>query len=102
MSAPQSVTNERAKANSEEFSQKMFFALSNKLTDTKMPYGAMDFRMMKRQVVDSILELAEVQRFSKGIFSWVGFNTKWISFKTVDRQLGQTTWKFSSLFSLCD
>ena len=77
---------------------KMFFALSNKLTDTKMPYGAMDFRMMKRQVVDSILELAEVQRFSKGIFSWVGFNTKWISFKTVDRQLGQTTWKFSSLF----
>lgn len=77
---------------------KMFFTLSNKLTDTKMPYGAMDFRMMKRQVVDSILELAEVQRFSKGIFSWVGFNTKWISFKTVDRQLGQTTWKFSSLF----
>ena len=76
----------------------MFFALSNKLTDTKMPYGTMDFRMMKRQVVDSILELAEVQRFSKGIFSWVGFNTKWISFKTVDRQLGQTTWKFSSLF----
>lgn len=77
---------------------KLFFALSNKLTDTKMPYGAMDFRMMKRQVVESILELAEVQRFSKGIFSWVGFNTKWISFKTVDRQLGQTTWKFSSLF----
>ena len=75
-------------------------ALENEGYDVcaKMPYGAMDFRMMKRQVVDSILELAEVQRFSKGIFSWVGFNTKWISFKTVDRQLGQTTWKFSSLF----
>ena len=77
---------------------KLFFKLSNRLTDVKMPYGAMDFRMMSRQMVDSILELSEVQRFSKGIFSWVGFNTKWIAYKTVDRQLGQTTWKFSSLF----
>ena len=76
---------------------KLFFALSNKLTDVKMPYGAMDYRMMKRQMVDSILELSEVQRFSKGIFSWVGFDTKWISFKTVERKLGKTTWKFSSL-----
>lgn len=80
------------------FFSKLFFMFSNKLTDVKMPYGAMDYRMMKRQVVDSILELSEVQRFSKGIFSWVGFDTKWISFNTVDRQLGQTTWKFSSLF----
>ncbi|MGN1112890.1 MAG: glycosyltransferase family 2 protein [Acutalibacteraceae bacterium] len=77
---------------------KLFFKISNKLTDVKMPYGAMDYRMMTRQMVDSILELGEVQRFSKGIFSWVGFNTKWISFKTVDRELGTSTWKFSSLF----
>jgi glycosyltransferase involved in cell wall biosynthesis len=77
---------------------KLFFKLSNKLTDVKMPYGAMDYRMMTRQMVDSILELSEVQRFSKGIFSWVGFDTKWISFKTVDRELGTTKWKFSSLF----
>ncbi len=70
------------------FFSKLFFKLSNKLTDVKNPYGAMDY----------ILELSEVQRFSKGIFSWVGFDTKWISFKTVDRQLGTTTWKFSSLF----
>ena len=77
---------------------KLFFKLSNKMTDVKMPYGAMDYRIMSRQMVDSIMELSEVQRFSKGIFSWVGFNTKWISFKTVERQLGQTTWKFSSLF----
>ena len=76
----------------------LFFKLSNQLTDVKNPYGAMDYRMMTRQMVDSILELGEVQRFSKGIFSWVGFNTKWVSFKTVDRQLGTTTWKFSSLF----
>lgn len=77
---------------------KLFFKLSNKLTDAKNPYGAMDYRIMTRQMTDSILELSEVQRFSKGIFSWVGFNTKWISIDTVDRQLGQTTWKFSSLF----
>lgn len=77
---------------------KLFFKISNKLTDVKNPYGAMDYRMMTRQMVDSILELGEVQRFSKGIFSWVGFNTKWVSFKTVERQLGTTTWKFSSLF----
>lgn len=76
---------------------KLFFGISNKLTDVKNPYGAMDYRMMTRQMVDSILELSEVQRFSKGIFSWVGFNTKWVSFKTVDRQLGTTTWKFSGL-----
>ncbi len=80
------------------FFSKLFFKLSNKLTDVKNPYGAMDYRMMTRQMVDAILELSEVQRFSKGIFSWVGFDTKWISFKTVDRQLGTTTWKFSSLF----
>ena len=77
---------------------KLFFRLSNRLTDVKNPYGAMDYRMMTRQMVDSILELSEVQRFSKGIFSWVGFDTKWISIKTVDRQLGESTWKFSSLF----
>lgn len=77
---------------------KLFFKLSNKMTDVKMPYGAMDYRMMTRQMVDSIMELGEVQRFSKGIFSWVGFNTKWISFKTVDREIGTSTWKFSSLF----
>ena len=77
---------------------KLFFRLSNKLTDVKNPYGAMDYRMMTRQMTDSVLELSEVQRFSKGIFSWVGFNTKWVSFKTVDRELGTTKWKFSSLF----
>lgn len=79
------------------FFSKLFFGLSNKMTDVKMPYGAMDYRMMTRQMVESILELSEVQRFSKGIFSWVGFNTKWISFKTVEREIGTSTWKFSSL-----
>ncbi len=80
------------------FFSKMFFRLSNRLGDVKNPYGAMDYRMMTQQMVQSILELGEVQRFSKGIFSWVGFDTKWISFKTVEREIGKSTWKFSSLF----
>ena len=75
-----------------------FYQIINKTSDTEIVDGARDYRLMTRQMVDSILELSEVQRFSKGIFSWVGFDTKWISFKTVDRQLGKTSWKFSSLF----
>lgn len=77
---------------------KLFFRLQNFLSDVKMPYGAVDYRIMTRQMVDSILELGEVQRFSKGLFSWVGFNTKWLQFQTVDRELGQTTWNFRKLF----
>ncbi|MGN1050960.1 MAG: glycosyltransferase family 2 protein [Acutalibacteraceae bacterium] len=77
---------------------KLFFKLSNAISDVKMPYGAVDYRIMSRLVVDSILELCEVQRFSKGIFSWVGFNTKWIPYESVDRELGKTTWSFWGLF----
>jgi glycosyltransferase involved in cell wall biosynthesis len=81
-----------------EVFSKMFFRLQNAMSDVKMPYGAVDYRIMTRQMVDSILELSEVQRFSKGLFSWVGFNTKWLPFKTVDRELGTTTWNFWKLF----
>ncbi|MBQ9673713.1 MAG: glycosyltransferase family 2 protein [Ruminococcus sp.] len=77
---------------------KWFFRMQNALSDVKMPYGAVDYRIMTRQMVDSILELCEAQRFSKGIFSWVGFNTKWLPFQTVDRELGKTTWNFWKLF----
>ena len=77
---------------------KLFFRLSNKLTDVKNPYGAMDFRMMTRQMVSAILELSEVQRFSKGIFSWVGFNTKWFPHENAVRAAGETKWNFKKLF----
>lgn len=77
---------------------KLFFRLQNAVTDVKIPYGAVDYRIMTRQMVNSIVELSEVQRFSKGLFSWVGFNTKWLPFKTVDRELGTTTWNFWKLF----
>lgn len=78
------------------FSQS-FYKLNNKLTNTKMPYGAVDYRIMSRQMVDSLVALPEKERFSKGLFCWVGFDTKWISYENVERTLGTTKWKFSGL-----
>lgn len=80
------------------FFSRTFYRISNKITDVKMPYGAVDFRIMSRQMVNSILELSEVQRFSKGIFCWVGFNTKWIPYENVERVMGTTKWSFWGLF----
>lgn len=75
------------------FSHK-FYSVINKLADVKIEEGAQDFRVMKRKVVDSILNMPEYFRFSKGIFSWVGFNTKWFAHENVDRPAGKS--KFSS------
>lgn len=77
---------------------KSFYRLSNRITDVKLPYGAVDFRIMSRTMVNAILELTEVQRFSKGIFSWVGFRTKWLPYENVERQIGKTKWSFWGLF----
>lgn len=80
------------------FFAKKFYQLINNISDTKMMDGARDFRLMTRQMVDSILELKEYNRFSKGIFGWVGFNTKWISYENVERVAGNTKWSFWGLF----
>lgn len=77
---------------------RLFYRVSNKITDVKIEYGAVDYRIMTRQMVNAVLELCEVQRFSKGIFSWVGFNTKWIQYENVERTVGQTKWSFWGLF----
>lgn len=76
---------------------KAFYALINKISDTEMVDGARDFRLMTRQVVDSILELGEVNRFSKGLFSWVGYQVTYVSFDNRERVAGQTSWSFWSL-----
>ncbi|MEX2785198.1 glycosyltransferase family 2 protein [Streptococcus sp. H49] len=76
---------------------KLFYWFANKITDTEMVDGARDFRLMTRQVVDSILTLGEVNRFSKGIFSWVGFKTTYISFENRERVAGNTSWNFFDL-----
>lgn len=74
-----------------------FYQVSNMLTEIKMPQNASDFRIMRRSMVDAILKLSEVERFSKGIFAWVGFETKWYPYENVERTLGTTKWSFKSL-----
>lgn len=76
---------------------KWFYSFINKISEVSMPNGAGDFRMMSRKMVEAVIALSEVQRFSKGIFSWVGFNTKWISFNDVERAAGQTKWSLWGL-----
>ena len=80
------------------FFSRMFYRLINKMTDVPIVDGARDFRMMKRKMVDAILATGEYNRFSKGLFSWVGFRTLWLSYDNVERVAGQTKWSFWKLF----
>lgn len=79
------------------FFSHLFYKVFNRLSKMKLMEGATDYRMMTRQVVDSILELNEYNRFSKGLFQWVGFNTKWIEYENIERIAGETTWSFWQL-----
>lgn len=81
-----------------QFFTRNFYRFINKISDVDMPDGAGDFRMMNRSMVDAVIAMSEVQRFSKGIFSWVGFDTKWIDFEDVERAAGETKWSFWGLF----
>lgn len=76
-----------------------FYDFMDKMSDTVITPGACDYRMMTRKMTDAVLQMAEVNRFSKGIFSWVGFNTKWIGFENVERVAGETKWSFKKLFA---
>ena len=76
----------------------LFYKLSNRFTDVEMKQNTQDFRMMTRQMVDSILKMTETQRFTKGIFAWVGFNTAWIEHDNVERPAGKSKWGYRSLF----
>lgn len=80
------------------FFARKFYQLMNKISDTKLVDGARDFRLMTRQMVNAIIDLPEYNRFSKGIFQWVGFHTKWISYENVERVAGETKWSFWGLF----
>lgn len=80
------------------FFAKCYYKLINKISKTEIVDGARDYRLMTRQMVDSILELKEYNRFSKGIFSWVGYETKWLEYKNVERVAGTTKWSFWKLF----
>lgn len=80
------------------FFARQFYRLINRISKTEIVDGARDFRLMTRQMVDSILSLKEVSRFSKGIFSWVGYRTKWLEYENVERVAGETKWNFWKLF----
>ena len=80
------------------FFARCFYKLMKKISKTEIVDGARDYRLMTRQVADSILKLGEYNRFTKGIFGWVGFKTKWIEFENVERRKGETKWSFWKLF----
>lgn len=79
------------------FFARMFYRLMNKMCKTEVVDGARDFRLMTRPFVDSLLSMKEYNRFSKGLFGWVGFRTKWIEFENVERVAGETKWSFWKL-----
>ena len=81
------------------FFANLFYKLINKISQVEMVDGARDFRLMRRQMVEAILEVSEYNRFSKGIFAWVGFNTEYLEYKNVERVAGKTSWNFWSLFN---
>lgn len=75
-----------------------FYKLINKMSKTEIADGARDFRMMNRKFINALLDIKEYNRFSKGLFGWVGFNNKWLEYENVERAAGETKWSFWSLF----
>lgn len=80
------------------FFARMFYRLMKKISRTEFMDGARDYRLMTRQVADAILSMQEYNRFTKGIFGWVGFRTKWLEYENVERARGETKWSFWKLF----
>lgn len=80
------------------FFARKFYRIMNKISQTDMVDGARDYRLMTRQVVDAILAMGEYNRFTKGIFGWVGYETKWLEFENIERRKGETKWSFWKLF----
>lgn len=81
------------------FFARMFYRIMNKISKTEIVDGARDYRLMSRQVVDAILAMTEYNRFTKGIFGWVGYETKWLEYENIERRKGETKWSFWKLFA---
>lgn len=91
-------TDRKGEAKIKSFLSDQFYKVINRVSQTNIVPGARDFRMMTRQMVDAILSMKEYSRFSKGIFSWVGFKTKYLEYKNVERVAGTTDWSTWKLF----
>ena len=76
----------------------LFYKFINKISKTEIVNGARDYRLMDRMMVDAVLKMSEYNRFSKGIFGWIGFRTKWLEFQNVERSAGETKWSMKKLF----
>lgn len=76
---------------------RLFYKIINRISDAEITDGARDFRLMTRPMTDAVIQLSERDRFSKGIFGWVGFNIKWLEYENVDRVAGKSKWSFKSL-----
>lgn len=81
------------------FFARMFYKLINRMSETEIVDGARDFRLMSRKMTDAVLSLKEHNRFSKGIFSWVGFKTEWLEYENAERVAGETKWSFGKLLT---
>ena len=79
------------------FFARMFYRIINRISDAEIVDGARDFRLMNRKMVDAIVSMSEYNRFSKGIFGWIGFRTYWLAFENVERVAGKTSWSFWGL-----
>ena len=80
------------------FFARMFYKVMRKLSHIEIADGARDYRLMNRKMVDAVLEMSEYNRFSKGIFGWVGFRTKWLEYENIERSAGETKWNVKKLF----
>jgi hypothetical protein len=96
------VATKRASRKGEPFIRSvfaiLFYKIINSISKVKIVEGARDFRLMTRQMVDAIVKLREYNRFSKGIFLWVGFKIKWIAYENIERIAGKSKWSFWNLF----
>lgn len=91
-------TNRSGEPKIRSFLSDGFYRFMNKISKTQMVRGARDYRIMSRKMVDAVLQMSEYNRFSKGIFSWVGFRTKWIAYENAERSAGNTKWNIGRLF----
>lgn len=92
-------TTRKGEGRIRSFFSESFYRVINKMADIEIASGARDYRFMTRAMVDAIVSMGEYNRFSKGIFSWVGFKTKWIAYENVERSAGNTKWSMWKLFS---
>ena len=77
---------------------RLFYRVINRISDADIVDGARDFRLMSRPMVDAVLSLGERNRFTKGIYGWVGFRTKWLPYENIERVAGESKWSFWKLF----